>query len=279
MTRISVNGIHLNVEEHGEGPPLLLLHGFTGSAETWRPFFEAWHGFRLVALDLHGHGESDAPADPARYGVAQCLEDIVAVLDAMEVERTALLGYSMGGRIALHFALEHPNRLSAAVLESASPGIEDEAERAKRVEADEELARNLERDGLEAFIDYWQSIPLWASQASLPNELREELHQQRLRNSVIGLANSLRGIGAGTMPPVYHRLSEIKVPTMLIAGALDERYAELARQMRLRIADSTLWIIQDAGHAAHFEQPQVFGALVADFLDAKIGHAASSLPA
>jgi 2-succinyl-6-hydroxy-2,4-cyclohexadiene-1-carboxylate synthase len=213
-----------------------------------------------------GHGASDAPADPERYSMAHAVRDLTAVLDALDVERAAVQGYSMGGRLALHFALDAPDRLDALVLESASPGIEDANERAARVEADNALADRIERDGIEAFVDYWQAIPLFASQSRLPAEVLAEQRRRRLGQAPQGMANSLRGMGAGRQDYLLHRLREIRVPTLLLAGALDERYAELARTMGSLIRDSQLEIIADAGHAVHLEQPDAFLAAVAGFL-------------
>jgi len=266
VTLIDVGGVRLNVEERGSGPPLLLLHGFTGRASSWLPFAAHWPGLRLLAVDLIGHGDSDAPPDIARYCMEACVDDLAAVLDALGVERTALLGYSMGGRTALHIALRHPKRVSALVLESASPGISDPAERAARVRSDEELADRIERDGIEMFVDYWQSLPLWESQERLPEAQKAALRAQRLRNSKVGLANSLRGMGAGAQEPLMDRLPQISVPTLFLAGALDSRYVGLARAMSERVAGSEVRIIPDAGHAAHFERPEAFAAEVSAFL-------------
>jgi 2-succinyl-6-hydroxy-2,4-cyclohexadiene-1-carboxylate synthase len=195
-----------------------------------------------------------------------CVDDLAGLLDALGIARTALLGYSMGGRTALHFALRHTHRVSALLLESAGPGHADPAERASRVASDEALADRIERDGTEAFVDYWQSIPLWDSQRSLPVATKAALRAQRLRNSTVGLANSLRGMGAGAQEPVIHRLHEIRVPALFVAGSLDAKYAELAREMAGRVDGSEVRIIRDAGHAAHLEKPDEFSEAVTGFL-------------
>jgi pimeloyl-ACP methyl ester carboxylesterase len=171
--RISVNGITLHAALAGAGPPLLLLHGFTGSAATWRPLAERLAPLRrTIAVDLIGHGLSDAPADPARYSMEHCLADLLALLDALGLARAAVLGYSLGGRVALQLVAAAPERVSALVLESASPGLASAAERAARAAADDALSTAIERDGLAAFVAGWEQLPLWASQAALPAELR-----------------------------------------------------------------------------------------------------------
>lgn len=264
--RIAVNGVHLNVDVAGEGPAVLLLHGFTGSAASWEPFLEAWQGFTLVAPDLLGHGASDCPADPGRYSMERCVEDLLDLLDRLSVGRVAVVGYSMGGRTALHLALRAPERLWALILESASPGIEDPTERAARRESDEALAATIERDGVEAFAARWESLPLFASQAQLPSAVRDELRSQRLHNSAQGLANSLRGMGAAAQEPLWDRLREVQVPALLIAGALDAKYCALARRMAQGLPRARVEIVPDAGHAVHLEQPEAFARAVRAFL-------------
>jgi len=263
---VEVNGLRLSVEATGDGFPLLLLHGFTGSAATWQPFRGAWPDFRMIAVDLIGHGASDAPADESRYTMARCVADLVALLDAHGIDRAAVLGYSMGGRVALQFALAAPERVAALVLESASPGIDDAAERAARVAADRALADDIGRDGIEAFVGRWEKLPLWSTQARLPEVARAALRAQRLRNSTTGLANSLRGMGAGAQAPVSVRLRELRMPVLLVAGAEDAKYREIARSMQERIAGARVEIVEGAGHAVHLERPAAFAPLVKEFL-------------
>ena len=270
MTRIAVNGVHLNVEVSGEGPPLLLLHGFSGSAATWTPHLKAWQGFTAIAVELLGHGASDCPADQRRYRMERCLEDLVALLDLLPASggrRVAVLGYSMGGRVALRLALRAPERLWALALESASPGIEDASERAARARSDADLADDIERDGLEAFVERWQALPLFASQTRLPVAVRDELRRQRLQNDPQGLAGSLRGLGAGQQEPVIARMDEIRIPVLLLTGALDDKYCDLARRMATALPCARTEVVPDGGHAVHLERPQVFAGAVRGFLE------------
>ena len=266
MTRISTNGIELNVEIHGSGPPLLLLHGFTGSSSTWEAFWPLWDEFTMVAVDIIGHGKSQSPADSGRFTIDACLDDLVALLDYLGIKRCALLGYSMGGRIALRFALRHPQRLGNLILESASPGIDDSAVRTERVKSDHALAARIESEGLEAFINFWQQIPMWSSQTSLSAETRQRLREQRLANNPIGLANSLRGMGAGADAPVMSQVGSVALNTLLIAGSLDSRYAEIAAKMAAEMPRSDLNVVEEAGHAVHLEKPDQFATAVSDFL-------------
>lgn len=268
MTRIEVNGLALNVEQWGDGRPLLCLHGFTGSAATWAPFAGRWPGWRIVAPELIGHGASDAPADPARYRMECAVADLTALLDALRIDRAVVLGYSLGGRVALHLALLTPERVEALILESASPGIDDPEERAARVRSDEALAALIEREGIEAFVDYWESIPLFATQRRLPPETLARQRAQRLAHRPHGLANSLRGMGAGVQSPLRPRLAEVRQPTLLIAGELDEKYRTLATEMARLIPEAKAVIIPGAGHATHLERADEFARVVGDVLEA-----------
>lgn len=266
---IHVNGISMGVEERGtaEGPTLVLLHGFTGSAASWGRHLDvfAQQGFHVVALDMLGHGQSDAPSDPQRYSIEHCAEDVVASLRMLGVQeqQAILLGYSMGGRIALYTAFSRFFR--ALILESASPGLTDSVERAQRRSSDEELAARIERDGIEAFVEYWEHLPLFASQQRLPYEQQRGVHAQRLQNRPSGLANSLRGVGTGAQPALQERLPTLAIPILLLAGILDKKFCAIAQGMAKVLPNAQVHIIPDAGHTTHLEQPQVFDALVLEF--------------
>ena len=261
------DGLQLHVERAGDGAPLVLLHGFTGAATTWTPLlphFAAEH--ETLAIDLPGHGRSSAPARPDRYALARFADDLLRVLDAFAIDRAALLGYSMGGRAALRAALRAPDRVAALVLESTSPGIADPARRAERRAADRALADEIERDGVPAFVTRWESLPLWASQHALPPSARARLRAQREANDAAGLANSLRGAGAGEDEPVLARLGAIGAPVLIVAGALDATYVAAAGEMARAFPHARLAIVPGAGHAVHLEQPDELTGAVLEFL-------------
>jgi len=248
--------------------PILLLHGFTGAATTWSELLpELGARRRAIALSLHGHGGSDAPGDPARCAAHRAAEDVLQVLDILGIARVALLGYSAGARVALHTALAAPERIGALIVESGSPGIADETERADRRAADDALATDIERHGVEAFVDRWERLPLWESQRQLTPAARGALRAQRLAGSARGLANSLRGLGAGATAPLHARLGELaNVPVLLICGALDEKYVKLAFEMGDALPRSAVRVVQGAGHAVHLERPRELLGAVEEFL-------------
>jgi 2-succinyl-6-hydroxy-2,4-cyclohexadiene-1-carboxylate synthase len=267
VPRFHVEGLGLHAEVTGTGPPLVLLHGFTGSADTWSGLTAVLAAdYTVIAPDLVGHGRSDAPSDVERYRMPRAAADLVALVRQLGHERAAWLGYSLGGRTALQVVADHPGAVEALILEGASPGIADADERAARVRSDETMAERIERDGVEAFIDTWEQVPLFASQLTLPAGTRAAIRATRTANTATGLANSLRGMGAGAQDPVLDRLAGIGVPTLLIAGELDTKYVEIARDMARTMPDATMHAIEGAGHAAHLERPEAFQRPLLEFL-------------
>ncbi len=269
MTRIAVNGVSLNVETsgRGDGPALLLLHGFTRDSRAWQPLLPYFEDYRTVRVDLIGHGKSDAPPDAERYSMEHAVEDLTALLHHLDIERTALLGYSLGGRVALHFAVAAPELLWALVIESVSAGIDDPMERDARFANDMQLATSIASEGIESFADRWQAQSLFASQRHLPPAVLEEQRRQRLENSTLGLANSLLGMGAGAQRWLMPELPEIDVPTLFLAGALDERYAALAPLLAAAVPGAEHHVINGAGHTVHLEQTEPYAGLVTEFLN------------
>lgn len=266
MPTISLNGITYFYEQAGTGYPLLMLHGFTGSSANWAQMIPALRErYTLIMPDLVGHGMTDKPANQARYTMQHTCADLSALLDALQIERCGLLGYSMGGRTALSLAVNAPARIDALLLESASPGLRTQVERAARRQSDDALANKIEQKGIPWFVDFWESLALWNSQAQLADATRAQLREGRLRNDATGLANSLRGMGTGVMPPLWDALADLPMPVQLVAGALDDKYVALNREMVAQLPDARLNIVADAGHTVHLEQPDTYIALLKAF--------------
>jgi 2-succinyl-6-hydroxy-2,4-cyclohexadiene-1-carboxylate synthase len=247
--------------------PVVLLHGFTGCADVWNDVIGAMpQDYSCVALDLPGHGSKANVRNSAAYTFDGVCDSILAELKDRGISRIVLWGYSMGGRIALHFALKYRAALSALILESASPGLPAKADRASRAKADEELATRLESDSLEKFVDEWMDQPLFASQKSLSNERQMAGRQLRLRNSSRGLADALRGFSVGHQEPLHNRLRELTMPTFIMAGGLDIKYRGIGESMALSIPNAQYCIIPKAGHAPHWECPVETAAVASEFL-------------
>lgn len=221
-------------------------------------------------MELPGHYRTaeGAPAapDPGRYRLERVLADLVATLDAQGHGRVDCLGYSMGGRIALAVALHHPERVRRLVVEGASPGLATPGERAARRESDEDLARLLEVEGMEVFTRRWLEQPLFATQQGLPLEVRRWAFELRLERDARALAAVLRGLGTGSQPSFWDRLHELSAPTLLLTGALDGKFRELAARMVDRLPRGEHRSIPDAGHATHLEAPDAWRRAVDDFL-------------
>ncbi len=251
--------------------PLVLLHGFTGSAASWAGVRAAFRPTRrVVALDLPGHGATTvAPAFDGSF--AGTIDLVAATLDALGIAEVDLVGYSMGGRIALQLALAHPGRVGSLVLESASAGLASAAARARRRAADAVLAAAIERDGIAAFVRRWEALPLFRSLADQPAVVREGLRRQRLGCDPAGLAASLRWCGLGSQPWLGGRLASLAIPVLLLTGERDAKFTRAATRLLPRFVDARHEIVAAAGHVPHLEQPARFLRAVRDFLAGTAG--------
>jgi 2-succinyl-6-hydroxy-2,4-cyclohexadiene-1-carboxylate synthase len=240
---------------HVNADRIVLVHGFTQTARSWRPTVERLTAglgpeIEIVALDVPGHGDrgdvrTDLPSGAAMLGD--------------EGGKATYIGYSMGGRLCLHLALAAPNLVERLVLISTTPGIEDVRERDARRAADDELADEIERAGVGAFLEHWLSQPLFAGLAGSDADI-----ESRLANTPAGLASSLRLAGTGTQAPLWSRLGEIEVPVLVVAGEHDPKFTDIGRRMADSIPGATLVVVEGAGHAAHLERPdETCDALIA----------------
>jgi 2-succinyl-6-hydroxy-2,4-cyclohexadiene-1-carboxylate synthase len=263
MTTMHLNGVAYDVQmagdKTGNAPTLLLLHGFSGAADSWDAHIAALvaAGCYVVALDLLGHGRTAAPPDPARYAMRHAAADLHALLMQLNT-RATVVGYSMGGRLALGLACYHPLAVTRLVLESASPGLASADERAARMAADEALAARIEAHGVPAFVDFWEQQPIFATHTAAQ---RAALRPVRSRHSAAGLAASLRGLGTGAQPSLWPQLPHLPMPVHLISGALDAKFTAINAQMAAqipRVAHTQL----AAGHTPHLERPAEWLAAV-----------------
>lgn len=245
----------------------MLLHGFTGSAENWRPLVSHLaRNFKVITVDLPGHGHTDSPADPMRYEMALVAADLIELTGSLGHDGFNLLGYSMGGRLSLYLAIHYPKHVDKLILESASPGLKSAAEQEARRVFDNNLAQRIEQDGIESFVDFWESIALWESQRKLSVGQAAILRQIRLGNNPVGLANSLRGMGTGQQPSLWGNLNQIVNPTLLLTGQLDLKFCAIAAEILPQLRQGQLHSVPQAGHTVHLEQPSRWLELVQSFL-------------
>ena len=257
----------LHFERRGDGPPLVLLHGFTGSARSMAGVAAALErGHETIVPDLPGHGRSVGGAAAGGYEFDACIDSLVATLQAAGHQRAHWLGYSMGAPPALASAVRHPGTVASLVLLAGRAGIEDAAERAARRAADDALAARLEAHGIEQFVDEWLAQPLFATLQRLGPRFMEKERRERLANDPRELAASLRSLGPAAQPPLFAQLPRVRVPVLLVAGALDARFVAAAQDLARRLPRAEVCEIADAGHAAHVEQPTAFVAAVREFL-------------
>jgi 2-succinyl-6-hydroxy-2,4-cyclohexadiene-1-carboxylate synthase len=234
---------------------LLLLHGFTQTRQSWRRTLAALGGrYRAIAPDLPGHG-SAADRRPASFDAC------TAYVRAVAGDAFTLVGYSMGGRIALYTALALPGFVQRLVLVGASPGIADAAEREARRVSELALADRIEAIGVEAFAAEWGAQPLFAGQDP---RVAAAAHADRLRNQPYGLAAALRGLGTGVMEPLWDRLGSLAMPVTLVVGERDEKFGAIASQMAAAIPDCRIAVVAGAGHAAQLERPDEVAAVIRD---------------
>lgn len=248
------------------GHTVLFLHGFMGSSEDWRGVTAALEGrFRCLVVDLPGHGAS-VELSPATYTIEGATRALLDLLDELEIERPVLAGYSMGGRLALYFALRYPERCAGLFVESVSPGIEDASEREARRRSDEEKAARLESGDLEEFLRDWYRQPLFAPLARDEERLRETI-QTRLRNNPVELARSLRSMSTGSQPSLWGELAVLGVPALAVAGELDGKYVRISRRIASLSTRTRAVVVPGVGHNVRLEAPGEYLALLERFLD------------
>ena len=263
-----VNGVNLNVKVTGSGPPIIVLHGFAGSMTSWTDFVHgAARRFKIITIDLLGHGGSDFPKDLKRYSAEHAGNDIITIMTKLGIDSACWLGYSMGGRIALLTAVSKPEKFTGLILEGASPGLSSARERKQRARKDEILAQRIIKNGIETFADYWESQGLFATQKRLPKEIRQWLREQRLANNPIGLSNTLRAIGLGVQTPVQKALPSLTIPVLCVTGSLDRKFTTIAKEMCKKLPNGKAAVIRGSGHAPHLEKPEQFNRVVFRFLD------------
>lgn len=272
MANCWVNGVNYHIEESGTGYPLLFLHGFTGCSSDWSPVISALcTNYRCIAPDLLGHAQTAAPADWMRYSMEHVTDDLLGILDSLQVESAGVIGYSMGGRLALHLACTAPQRVRCLVLEGASPGLATPQERYARLQADDKLAKRIQNDGTAAFVDYWENLPLFASQRELSQAQRARIRQTRQQHSPTGLACCLKGMSTGRQPNLWPMLPYLQVPVLLLAGERDLKFRGIAAEMyesmsSLNLNETTLSVIPQAGHNTHLERLSEYVQAVSAFL-------------
>jgi 2-succinyl-6-hydroxy-2,4-cyclohexadiene-1-carboxylate synthase len=249
----------LAIRRFGAGPPLVALHGFTLTGAQFAPLAD--HLDRsILAPDLPGHGGTTlTPID-----LPTTIDGLARMLGNLNPP-VPVVGYSMGGRIALSLALDRPDLVERTVMVSAGPGIEDSYARTMRASEDEELADRIRRGGMSRFLDEWLTSPV-TSTTSVDEALRRADRVVREENTAAGLSAALHGLGQGTSPYLGARLGELAMPLLTISGGRDVRYTELAAGLAAAVPDGRHAVIPGAGHNVILEAPQELATVVEEFL-------------
>lgn len=263
----SAAGLRYTTTGPENAPPLLLLHGFMGSAAEWNEVTAALSGeHRLLIPDLPGHGFSTGLPYTDAYTMDGAARKLLALLDAEGVARCAVAGYSMGGRLALYLTLRCPERVERLLLESASPGLATEEERAARRASDERLAQRLETGDLRKFVEDWYRQPLFATLARDEPLLRRTI-EARLQNDPRELARPLRAMGTGSQPSLWGELPRLRVPTLAVVGEGDAKFVALAREMERASVNVRAVVVPGAGHSVHAESPERYAETTRSFIE------------
>ena len=248
-----------------KGKPLIVfLHGFMGNSQVFDDVIALLGSeFSYLTIDLPGHGKTLIEDSNELYNLPNTARALIELLDSLGITKCFLVGYSMGGRLALYLTLYFPKCFDKVILESSSPGLKTEQERNKRLERDLELAQKLESDIFSDFLSDWYCNPLFSSLKQ--NSSFPELFAKRLKNNPAQLAISLRNLSTGGQPSLWNKLKHNKVPTRLIVGELDRKFIEINTKMSQLCESFQLHIVKKCGHNIHWENPHQFTRIIGNF--------------
>lgn len=250
-----------------ENPAVVLLHGFTWDGASWEPVAARLADrFYCVAPDLPGHGATSWPEPAAEWSFDRVTDALAEALRTLGVERAHVVGYSMGGRLALRLAVLRALEVERLVLVGASAGLATVQDRMSRMRSDAELADELVAEGMEAFLERWMAQPLFDTMRALEPRLLAGLNARRAAQDPRGLAASLRTMGTGSQPFLMEALPGLPAPTLLVVGAHDGKFRAIAQAMLARLPQGRLEVVPDCGHSVPFERPAELGTLVTTFL-------------
>ncbi|MGD1913433.1 MAG: 2-succinyl-6-hydroxy-2,4-cyclohexadiene-1-carboxylate synthase [Rivularia sp. (in: cyanobacteria)] len=242
-------------------PLILFLHGFMGNSHEFDEAISLLgDNFNCLNFDLPGHGETQVLGDDNCYTMAQVANALIQLLDELKVKRCFLVGYSMGGRLALYLTLHFPQLFNKIILESASPGLLTEKERLERIKRDEQiarkLARSIERDDFLKFLENWYNQPIFGNIKNHPRF--EWTMKNRLKNNPLELAKSLRFMGTGVQPSLWNKLKDNQVPLRLIVGEKDLKFIDINKKMTQVNELCELQVIENAAHNIHLQNTAAF---------------------
>ncbi|HEY9904010.1 MAG TPA: 2-succinyl-6-hydroxy-2,4-cyclohexadiene-1-carboxylate synthase [Candidatus Sericytochromatia bacterium] len=243
------------------------MHGFLGDGKEFNQVISLCsEQFYCLTVDLPGHGKTKVIDREEYYTMQNTAQALINLLEQLSIKKCFLVGYSMGGRLALYLTLHFPQYFSKVVLESTSPGLKTQEEQLKRIQNDEKLARELETSDFSSFLLKWYDQPLFASIKSHPEFT--QIMAIRLQNQPLALAKSLRAMSLGRQPSLWSELKDNKIPLLLLVGEYDEKFKKINTEMASICKFAKLEIISSCGHNIHLESVRVFVQHVTTFLAA-----------
>ncbi|MDW8365101.1 MAG: alpha/beta hydrolase, partial [Abditibacteriales bacterium] len=265
MPFLTANDVRLYYVAYGSGRPMVWAHAYPLSHRMWQPQWEHFSSrYRVIAYDARGMGQSDAPLAPDRYSQPLAVEDLRQLLRALGIERAIIGGLSMGGNVALHLGLNHPEMCDALILCDTGAGSEDPLEHRARVARYAQAAQQ----GIESFKRHLTSLPMFGNFVQKRAEFAALFDDIVSHHPPHGVAHvATQTIGA--RPPIYalqDRLRQLRVPTLVIVGEHDEPCIKVSQFMAATIPHAELSVVKGCGHFTNLEDPLAFNTAVEDFL-------------
>ncbi|MFN6394908.1 MAG: 2-succinyl-6-hydroxy-2,4-cyclohexadiene-1-carboxylate synthase [Aphanizomenon sp.] len=251
---------HYSLIHKPNKPLILFLHGFMGNVYEFDQAIKLlFDDFSYLTIDLPGHGKTQVLDDEC-YTMASTATAIIQLLDQLKIDQCFLIGYSMGGRLALYLTLYFPQRFIKVILESTSPGLTTETSRLARVKSDAQIARKLTRivnnDDFYHFLTNWYQMPIFADLKNHPQY--PSMIASRLINQPLNLAKSLQFMGTGSQPCLWELITKNTLPLLLLVGEKDEKFININIAMTEKSKFAKLQIIDQVGHNIHLENTLAF---------------------
>ncbi|MBW4577071.1 MAG: 2-succinyl-6-hydroxy-2,4-cyclohexadiene-1-carboxylate synthase [Aphanothece sp. CMT-3BRIN-NPC111] len=264
MVKFEDYQFHYSLTGSSDNQPLLLLHGFMGSSDDFKNAMALLADqFYCIAIDLPGHGKTQVLGGEECYTMPNTAQALIYLLDQLNIEKSYLLGYSMGGRLALYLTLHFPDRFRKVVIESASPGLNTIEEKVLRLQADAQLAKKLATGDFYSFLVNWYNQPIFKYLKTHPKF--EYLIESRLASNPLELAKSLCQMGTGSQPSLWEQLEYNEIPLLLLVGEYDDKFKNINEEIARSCIVAELKIVKDCGHNIHFENINVWIRYVAEF--------------
>ncbi|BAZ90939.1 alpha/beta hydrolase fold protein [Raphidiopsis curvata NIES-932] len=253
--------LHYCLDLNSDRQVVMFLHGFMGNIYEFDNVIKLLNNnFSYLTVDLPGHGKTEVLGGNDYYRMENTAQAIINLLDELKIEKCFLVGYSMGGRIALYLTINFPERFIKVVLESSSPGLSTDSQRMMRIKSDagiiQKLTRISTRNEFSVFLNNWYSQPIFGQIKNHP--AYPKMIETRLANSPLKIAQSLQFMGTGYQPSLWHKLEYNQIPLLLLVGEYDQKFIDINTVIYNLIPGSKLVIINRSAHNTHLENPLMF---------------------